>query len=143
MKNSLMGLGVAVALFTVSALRADEPKDFHGKWEYVEWRHAGEKLSEEKHKSLVLVIGPKECRVEAVDKLLSVATYKVGEEKKLRTVELDISHGNFKDKKMLAIFEINGDTMRICYDLEGKAFPTEFSSTKENKWVLVTYKRKK
>ena len=143
MKNSLMGLGVAVSLFSVPALRADEPKDFHGKWEYVEWHHAGEKLPEEKHKSLVLVIGPKDCRVEAEDKLLSVATYKVGEVNKRRTVELDISHGEFKDQKMLAIFEIDGDTMRVCYDLEGKEFPTVFKSTKENKWVLVTYKRKK
>jgi hypothetical protein len=44
---------------------------------------------------------------------------------------------------MLAIFELEKDTLRVCYDLQGKERPTEFSSSKEKPYFLVTYKRTK
>jgi uncharacterized protein (TIGR03067 family) len=143
MRHTVSCLSVGVALAVSCSLHADEPQDFHGIWQYVEWHQAGEKMPPEHFKSAQLIIAPKECRVEAEGKTLSIATYKVGEKNKLRTVELDASHGEFKGKKVLAIFQIDGDTMKVCYDLDGKEFPTEFKSTKDNKWVLVTYKREK
>ena len=35
------------------------------------------------------------------------------------------------------------DTLRICYDLSGKARPSEFKTTKETQLFLVTYQREK
>ena len=46
-----------------------------------------------------------------------------------------------KGPAILAIFEPDGDTLRICYDLSGKARPTEFSTKEGTKLFLVTYKR--
>jgi uncharacterized protein (TIGR03067 family) len=42
-----------------------------------------------------------------------------------------------------AIYELNGDTLRICYDLSGEKRPTEFKSIANTKLYLVTYSRKK
>ena len=41
-----------------------------------------------------------------------------------------------------AIYELNGDTLRICYDLSGVKRPTEFKSLTGTKLYLVTYVRK-
>lgn len=44
---------------------------------------------------------------------------------------------------LLAICEFPDEsTMRVCYDLTGKAFPESFESTAENKQYLVVYVRK-
>ena len=42
-----------------------------------------------------------------------------------------------------AIYELNGDTLRICYDLSGSKRPTEFKTAAGTKLYLVTYNRKK
>ncbi len=42
-----------------------------------------------------------------------------------------------------AIYEIKGDTLRICYDLSGAQRPTEFKSIAGTRLYLVTYNRKK
>jgi uncharacterized protein (TIGR03067 family) len=46
-------------------------------------------------------------------------------------------------KTFPAIYEIKGDTLRICYDLSGAQRPTEFKSVAGTKLYLVTYTRKK
>jgi len=41
-----------------------------------------------------------------------------------------------------AIYELEGDTLRICYDLSGVKRPTEFKSIAGTRLYLVTYVRK-
>ena len=52
--------------------------------------------------------------------------------------------GPNKGKIILAIYEIKGENaMRVCYDLSGKAFPTEFKAPKASEFYLVGYRRQK
>lgn len=52
--------------------------------------------------------------------------------------------GPNKGKTFLAIYEIkNADAMRVCYDLSGKAFPTEFKAPKGSEHYLVGYRRQR
>jgi uncharacterized protein (TIGR03067 family) len=59
--------------------------------------------------------------------------------------EMDITgvEGPNKGKKILAIYERDGDTLKICYDLGGKNRPTEFKSKEGTQQFFVTYKRAK
>lgn len=59
--------------------------------------------------------------------------------------EIDIigAEGPNQGKTILCIYELSGDTLKICYDLSCKARPTEFKSTAGTKLFLVTYERKK
>ena len=43
----------------------------------------------------------------------------------------------------LAIYERNGDTLRVCYDLSRKARPTEFKTAEGTRLFLVEYKLQK
>ena len=54
-----------------------------------------------------------------------------------------VKTGPNKGKTFLAIYEIDGDTLRVCYDLAGKNRPTEFSTSKERPFFLVIYRRAK
>jgi len=45
-------------------------------------------------------------------------------------------------KTFLAIYELDGDTLRICYDLSGKKYPETFATQKGTPLYFVTYQRK-
>lgn len=52
--------------------------------------------------------------------------------------------GPNQGKTFPAIYEIqDADTFRVCYDLSGKAFPTELKSTDGTQLYLVIYRRQK
>ena len=59
--------------------------------------------------------------------------------------QMDITgvEGPTKGKTIPAIYEHDGDTLRVCYDLSGKGHPTEFKTTAGSLLYLVTYKREK
>jgi uncharacterized protein (TIGR03067 family) len=42
-----------------------------------------------------------------------------------------------------AIYELDGDTMRVCVSGIGEERPTSFKTSPENEWSLVVYKREK
>jgi uncharacterized protein (TIGR03067 family) len=46
-------------------------------------------------------------------------------------------------KSFPAIYELEGDTLRICYDLSGAKRPEDFKSPAGTKLYLVTYRRAK
>jgi uncharacterized protein (TIGR03067 family) len=70
-------------------------------------------------------------------------TWKIDPTKTPRTLEITGTKGPNKGKTIPAIYELTGDTLRVCYDLSGKATPTAFESKPETKLFLVTYKRHK
>jgi uncharacterized protein (TIGR03067 family) len=41
------------------------------------------------------------------------------------------------------IYELNGDDLKVCLNLEGKARPTEFKTKAGDKCLLLVLKRKK
>jgi uncharacterized protein (TIGR03067 family) len=51
--------------------------------------------------------------------------------------------GPNKGKTILAVYEIKDDTLRVCYDLSGKARPKEFKTKADTQLFLVEYKREK
>ncbi|HBN74771.1 MAG TPA: TIGR03067 domain-containing protein [Planctomycetaceae bacterium] len=61
----------------------------------------------------------------------------------MRMVIKSVSGPN-KGKIILAIYEIKGENaMRVCYNLSGNAFPTEFKAPKNSEFYLVGYRRQK
>jgi len=49
--------------------------------------------------------------------------------------------GPNQGKTFPAIYELKGDTLRICYDLSGAKRPTEFKTVAGTQLYLVTYTR--
>lgn len=69
---------------------------------------------------------------------------KIDATKTPKTVDTEITAGEHKGKTILGIYELNGDTLRVCVALPGKAErPTEFSAKAGNGHNLTVYKREK
>ena len=89
--------------------------------------------------TLTLEDGKYTLKAESIDK----GTYTIDAAKKPKEMDIKGTDGPNKGKSFPAIYELSGDTLRICYDLSGKARPTEFKTTAGTKLFLATYKRKK
>ncbi len=81
-------------------------------------------------------------------------TVTVGEQVDEGTVTLDLesdptgmeikgTKGPNDGKTIPAIYELKDDTLKVCYNLEGKKRPKEFKTTAGSKHYMVTYKREK
>lgn len=71
-------------------------------------------------------------------------TYKlvsVEDPKSPKAMDITGTNGPNQGKTFLAIYELTGDTLRICYDLSGQTRPKEFTTKAGTKEFLATYKR--
>jgi uncharacterized protein (TIGR03067 family) len=132
-------------LLVSSIVRGDAAKggeNIDGVWLPASAELAGKKLPDEVLKTIKLEVKDVKYTVtagEAVDR----GKVKLNPEAKPKEVDITGTEGPSKDKTILAIYERDGDTLRICYDLSGKARPTEFTSKEGTKLFLVTYEQQK
>lgn len=58
-----------------------------------------------------------------------------------KAMDINGTAGPNAGRNIPAIFELHGDTLRICYGLDGSPRPTEFKSPPGTKYFLVAYRR--
>jgi uncharacterized protein (TIGR03067 family) len=127
---------------------AEDAKRQNGIWKPAGAILGGEKLKREELNKITLTIkdGDYEVVVDGephADKgTVSLDTSVTPKRMSIQGVE-----GPNKGKTILAIYEMGqtegGDTFRVCYDLSGQAFPTDFTSPKGSMHYLVGYRRQK
>jgi uncharacterized protein (TIGR03067 family) len=135
-------LGLALAAPGAGGEKKDGGASSNGTWLPTSAVLAGKDFPDKVLASMKLVVKDGKYTVtvgEAVDE----GTVKVNPSAKPKTMDILGTEGPNKGKTILAIYELSGDTMRVCYDLGGKDRPTEFKSTPDTKHFLVTYKRAK
>ncbi len=103
---------------------------------------AGAKFPDQARMAITLTINDENYTVTIAAKV-DKGTIKLDPSAKPKTMLITGTEGPTKGKKILAIYELDGDTLKICYDLSGKAYPTEFKSKADTQLFLVTYKREK
>jgi uncharacterized protein (TIGR03067 family) len=138
---------VAFTFFSVFALvvQAADAKDgdsIEGAWLPESAELGGKMFPDEVRKSIKLEVKDGKYTV-TIGKTVDKGTIKLNSKAKLKELDIAGTDGPNKGKKILAIYERDGDTLRICYDLSGKNRPTEFKSTEGTQLFLVTYKREK
>lgn len=134
-------LAIAV-LLTSTAGSFDDAKAVQGMWGPVKADLGGQPMTEALLKgiSLKLENGKYEVFVGgAPDK----GTYTIDSTTTPKSITITGTEGPNRGRTFPAIYELNGDTLRICYDLSGAKRPTEFKSVAGTRLYLVTYSRKR
>lgn len=137
--------GTAVVLMLAPFARADDVPDakaMQGTWIPATAEIRGQMFPEEVRKSIKLVIDADKYTVTVGDQA-DKGTTKIDPTKSPKTLDIAGTEGPNKGKTILAIYELKGDTLRICYDLGGKDRPTEFKTEADKPLFLVTYQREK
>jgi uncharacterized protein (TIGR03067 family) len=121
---------------------ADDPKALQGTWIPVKAELGGQPMSEQLLSVIVLRLDKNEYEVTVAgdpDK----GTWTLDSAARPKAMTITGVKGPNAGKTFPAIYELKGDTLRICYDLSGAKRPAEFKSIAGTKLYLVTYNRKK
>jgi uncharacterized protein (TIGR03067 family) len=109
-----------------------------GEWAPVEVVVNGEKATEEQLTSLKLKIKGNQYTLEMGDNT-SQGSFKLKEGATPKNMDVTTDSG----EAVAAIYEVSGDTFKVCYAMDGGDRPTEFKSTAGSNLILTVYKRKK
>jgi len=136
---------VALALWPVSFARGDDAKDqkaMEGTWLMETAEISGNKFPDELRKATKLVMKGSKYTL-TVGNMPDKGTVKIDSSATPKTMDITGTDGPNKGKTIPCIYELDGDTLKVCYNLGGKDRPTEFKTTAESKYFLVTFKRAK
>jgi uncharacterized protein (TIGR03067 family) len=134
-----------LVLSVMQTARSDDPKDsdtIQGTWLASTAELGGKPFTDEVRRSIKLTLKDDKYTV-TVGKNPDQGTVKLDPSAKPKAMDITGTEGPNKGKKIPAIYELEGDTLKICYDLSGKSRPTEFKTTEGTQLFLVTYKREK
>jgi uncharacterized protein (TIGR03067 family) len=120
----------------------DATKKIQGSWKPVAAELGGKPFPDSILKTMQLVLTDGNYIV-TVGAGRDEGTVKLDPAKEPRAMDIVGTSGPNRGKKIPAIYELTDDTLRICYDLSGKARPKEFKTKADTQLYLVEYKRQK
>ncbi len=125
--------------------KCDDPKDSErvdGTWVGSKAELKGKPFPEELTRTIRIAVEKGKNKV-AVSGTFNEGNFKLDPSTKPKSLDLIATDGPNKGKQLLAIYELDGDTLKVCYDLTGKNRPKEFKTTEGSELYLATYKREK
>ncbi|MGE0129499.1 MAG: TIGR03067 domain-containing protein [Blastocatellales bacterium] len=119
-----------------------ELKKFQGTWMFESVEAGGKKLPADQFKEMTVAFEGEKYFVKMGDEVVEAATLKLDPSQSPKTFDSMVTEGPNKGTVILGIYEIDGDTLRACFDPEGKKRPTEFKA-ESGAQTLVVHKRVK
>jgi uncharacterized protein (TIGR03067 family) len=139
----------AVLGFACLITRAEPTEDvkkelekLRGTWKWVFMEQEGTKLPEATFKDSRLIIDGDKFLARDPQQTLK-GTFTVSVSQKPKTIDVTFTEGPEKGKSFKGIYELEGDTYKVCLALPGKERPTEFVSKPESGYVLEILRREK
>jgi uncharacterized protein (TIGR03067 family) len=120
-----------------------EARKFQGAWTFESSVTGGDELPADHLKMFVVTFEGDKHTVKKGDEVIQVGTQKIDPSKSPKTIDVTMVEGPHKGTVMLGIYEIDGDTLKVCFDPEGKTRPTEFKSPPGSKNFVNVHKRVK
>ena len=142
MRYFLAATVIVVSTLTAT-VRADDAEDLKDTvWKPTEGKNAGTPFPKDELDAITLLLTDGKYQVKHLGQDEG-GTFKIDATKTPKTMDITAVEGQNKGKTVLAIYELSGDTLKVCYDAKGGPRPAMFESTADNKLVLVVYKKKK
>jgi uncharacterized protein (TIGR03067 family) len=135
-------LAAALSLNAFAGGPADDAKTVQGKWKPATAELAGQPMAEAVLKSISLKLDNGKYEV-FVGTEPDRGTYTLDSTSLPKGMTITGTAGPNLGKTFPAIYELKGDTLRICYDLSGAKRPAAFKTVAGTQLYLVTYHRVK
>src|SRR3954454_14224072 len=141
---------IGLAAFTISSAWADDTdaqkKDLaqmQGEWSMVSGTADGYVLPNEMLPTARRVCKGDQLTVTIDEQLVMKAKLTIDPAVKPRTIDYEVIEGPNKGKKLLGIYELEGDTLKSCFGAPGAERPTDFTSKTGDKRTSSVWKRNK
>ncbi len=139
---SALLVALGMALMAIAGGSDSDNLSLDGTWLPVQAELAGQPMPDVVLKTISLKIESSRYEV-FVGAVADRGTCTVDASAKPKGMTITGTEGPNKGKTFPAIYEFNGEKLRICYDLSGAKRPTEFKTVPGTQLYLVTYTRKK
>jgi uncharacterized protein (TIGR03067 family) len=152
MRISLIVLFCAVGFATSggSGALADEKADlekevrkFQGAWTIESSETGGMKIPAGDLDGFIVTFEGDKHTVKKGAEVIQVGTQKLDPSQSPKAIDVTMTDGPNKGAVMLGIYEIDGDTLKACFDPKGKKRPTEFKSPPGSEIFVIVHKRVK
>lgn len=124
----------------IAPARADDQKDIQGAWKIEKAIRGGKDMPAEEREKTSLEFKDGKVLVHIGDRDEKPAEFKLDPKTTPRNISISPEG---RDKSHLGIYELKGDTLKICFSLEDGNRPNEFESKEGSKIVLLVLKRTK
>lgn len=94
-------------------------------------------------KKRTLFVGSDLVLVQEGDKIVQAGEVRLNPTKSPPCIDVVVKKGEHEDNTMLGIYELKGDTLKVCFDPEGESRPKKFETKKDSPVFVATYKRVK
>lgn len=125
------------------AIKKDKDK-LQGRWQVIESEAKGEKALAAEIAALEIIFTDDNIKVKEADKVQEKFAFKIDPTQKPKTMDLTIADGPNKGRTDRAIYELDGDNLKICIQAnkDGER-PREFKTKAGTDLWLVVLKRAK
>ena len=153
-RNATMLLGISLLLAGLGSKAYGDPQDdafrkelkaMAGTWRPISAENNGNKTPEEILKEIRWVRDADgKWAMQRDDKtVLEWTVRKIDTTKKPKTIDLEVTLGSHQGQAYRGIYELDGDTLRVCLAMPESERPTEFSGRKGSNSALSEFKREK
>ena len=137
-------LAVAFAQTLSAADGSNDAKSLQGTWTPIKAELAAQPMPDVVLKTITLKIGDGDYTVTVAGEAApDQGTWTIDPAATPKRLTISSVKGPNAGKTLLAIYELDGDTLRVCYDLSGMERPAEFKTAAGSQLYLVTYTRQK
>jgi uncharacterized protein (TIGR03067 family) len=152
MRSRRVTLSVSIGLIVCGgiAARADDKADvekelkrFQGTWTIESSEAGGQKAPADQLKDMTVTFDGDKHTVKNASEVIQVGRQKIDPTKSPKTIDVTMTEGPSKGTVMLGIYKFDGDTLTVCFDMEGKKRPTEFKSPPGSQTFVNVHKRVK
>jgi uncharacterized protein (TIGR03067 family) len=119
-----------------------ELKKFEDTWRFVSIEVEGESIPEDRFTEDRLVLKGRQF-TSKVQGNTNHGVFKVDPTAKPKTIDLTFTDGPGKDQTQKGIYELEGDTQKICFALPGRPRPTDYITTPDSRRMTQVLKREK
>jgi uncharacterized protein (TIGR03067 family) len=145
MKWMLLPAALTAGLLVAADAKDDAVKKdmdaLQGKWQITSLTRDGK--DQDVPKDAVRVVKDDKYTVTPRPGVTIEGTFKIDPTAKPKTIDTTPTTGDNKGKTSLGIYEIDGDTLKICWAPAGKDRPTEFKSAEGSGVFLAVHKKVK
>jgi uncharacterized protein (TIGR03067 family) len=136
MRSKCLWVVVLAALAAGGTSPGDERKDaggdvlkqIQGTWKFVSQEADGKPRTKDELAKQTITFEGDKWMVHRDGKVIQAGTHKFDPDQKPPQVDAVVTEGEDKGNTMLGIYELKGDTLKVCFDAKGKERPVDFTN---------------
>jgi uncharacterized protein (TIGR03067 family) len=121
----------------------NELKKLQGTWQFISQEVGGKPVPPAHLAKMTITFTADKWAVREDGKVVQAGSHKLDPTKKPAQVDAIVTEGPDKGSTMLGIYELKGDTMKVCFDPAGKERPTSFTAQAGQMAVIIQRDKKK